>query len=184
MPFWFDQDWSEHFDVKIQAEKEGNDRCDVLVSPVAWTSMEQVVSLRKAASAAEVIEGLDESGRRFRAEIEHLASNWDSLTAGEMSCVKYDNGSAKASCLSFDGKSAINDIYRLIQPVFRVAEGATDVVERFSGAWGAALDDLAKAIEGQEYEYISPQSKIVTYRLSVSVHSSTEISARLNIWTW
>jgi hypothetical protein len=169
MPFWFNDDWSEHFDVKIRAEKESNGGCDVLVSPVAWTSMEQVVGLRKTSSEEGMTGRVDENGRRFRAEVEHLAANWDSLTAGEMSCIKCDNGSAVPNCLSFEGRSAAEDIYRSIQQVFQVVPGVADGAERFSGAWGAALKDIAQDMEGQEYGYVSRESRPITYRLSVSL---------------
>lgn len=175
MPFWFDDDWSEHFDVKIRAEKEGNGGCDVLVSPAAWTSMEQVIGLRKTSSESGMSGRSDENGRRFRSEVEHLAANWDSLTAGEMSCIQSDNGSAMPSCLSFEGKATADDIYRSIQPVFRVAPGVTDGAERFSGAWGAAVKDIAQVIEGQEYGYVSRESRPITYTLSVSDSSGSSV---------
>lgn len=163
-PFWLVDDWVEHFDIKTQAKNDGSSEFGVIVSPVAWTSMEQVVALRKGPRN----HGNEyESARRFGPEVAHLAANWDSLTAGEMSCVKFDNGSAQAPCLSFQGTSGTDDIYRSVQPVFRAAPGATDVKERFAGTWRTALGELAENIGGQAYQFSSP-GKVVTYRLSVS----------------
>ncbi|GHJ85237.1 hypothetical protein NliqN6_1639 [Naganishia liquefaciens] len=169
MPFWLGDDWSEHFEIKIRAESDDNGESGVIVSPVAWTSMEQLVGLRQGARTKEKER---DGGQQLGAEIAHLASNWDSLTAGEMSCVRFNNGSAEISCLSFQGPSITEDIYRSIQPVFRAAPGVTNIPERFAGAWKAALDELAGDNDGHVYEYISSHSEAITYRLSPSAISA------------
>jgi hypothetical protein len=172
-PFWADGEWTEYFDFEVEPKAKGNQSCDVLVSPVAWTTMKQVVGLspwtNSGGSPEASTGGVDEpSSRQFRQNIERLASNWDSMTGGDMACVKWNNGSSQSTCLSFGAEMEPNDIYQTLQPVFRTVQESPDLVERFKGAWGAALEDVGEEVEGQEYDYGSLRDeKAIVYRMSV-----------------
>lgn len=173
-PFWFNGHWTDYFDFEVEKKLEGNHSCDVLISPVAWTTMERVVSLSPWTASGgsqqntEAGNMEEKSSREFRSEVEHLAANWDSMTGGDMSCVKWNNGSSQSTCLLFETDIASADIYGTVQPVFQVVQGSSNVVERFVGAWGAALADVSAELEGHEYDYGSwRDSKAIRYRMSV-----------------
>lgn len=173
-PFWADGEWAEYFDFEVGTKTKGNQSCDVLVSPVAWTTMQQVVGLRPwtnsggshEPSAGSRVE--EPSSLQFRRKVEHLAFNWDSMTGGDMPCVKWNNGSSQSTCLSFGTDIEPDDIYRTVQPMFRAVQESADLVERFNGAWGAALEDVSVEVEGQEYDYGGfRDQKAIVYRMSV-----------------
>jgi hypothetical protein len=172
-PFWTEGEWTDYFDFELETETKGNQSCDVLISPIAWTTMQQVVGLSPYTSPEGVREAArtrveEQSSRQFRLEVEHLASNWDSVTGGDMACVKWNNGSSQSSCLTFGGDADSDDIYRTIQPVFRAVHESTCLTERFDGAWNAALKDVSDEVEAKEYHYGDLRSdKGVVYKMSV-----------------
>ncbi|KAJ9124117.1 hypothetical protein QFC22_000912 [Naganishia vaughanmartiniae] len=156
-------------------------RCDLLVAPVSWSTMSQVFEWRSRRVAGgsggavppfvnSLQDETEEMGsRRFRNELEHWVGNWEAVTDGEMTSVNLgNNGTTTTGTLtaSSSRKNADNEIYTSCQPVFRATySGAQVQPDRFVGPWSEALDAVKEQAGGEEYVYAA-RGNLVTYRVA------------------
>lgn len=174
----------EYFTLELQDQYLGNTSsttattsCDLLVAPVAWTTMKQVFTWRSSRLGGRrlvmpesSVEGSTEesSSRAFRDKLEHVVDNWEAVTAGEMTSVRLPS---RISTIAADATEG-NEIYTFSQPIFRASQETDFHVQpdRFIGPWSAALEAIKEQARAEEYVYTGwgTGGDVITYKVSVS----------------
>ncbi|KAJ9106157.1 hypothetical protein QFC21_001300 [Naganishia friedmannii] len=201
------EEWTHYFTVEPSSQyghhhprNTTNPACDLLVAPVAWTTMKQVLEWRSrrvsGAGGAVVVSSMpaesiaraatagaaaEPSSQRFRNEVEHVVENWEAVTARGMMGVLLPGarrGTAAAAVGTGTGTGNVDEIYTSFQPLFRAAQGAgaEEQVrpERFLGPWSGALDAVREQVGAEEYVYAGwgkGGGEVITYTVSVGMGS-------------